>query len=344
MSTVSAPGGALPAAHNERVAGAPVAGKDVARNRRVLRIATNDGNRLHVSVWGSDSGAPVLALHGGPGGASNPSMLQPFDATRHRVVMIDQRGSGRSTPAGRLLRNRPVQLIADIERVRKHLGIARWSVFGGSWGATLAIAYAGAHPDRVDRVLLRGSFLSSGPEIRGLLLRTRQRAPQAWLRLYRASGTDRSAGLLGAVTRGLIRGQRRQGRDRCARQLADAYRELEMVLLMRAARMPRRRLRRQALPAVRAMVARYAVQAHYLRRDCWLGKPRVLALAHRAAEAGLLVDAVHGKRDPVCPVGNVADLQAVWPALQAHYVNAGHLGMEPAIRAALAARVRAWTA
>jgi len=344
MSTVSAPGGALPAAHNERVAGAPVAGKDVARNRRVLRIATNDGNRLHVSVWGSESGAPVLALHGGPGGASNPSMLQPFDATRHRVVMIDQRGSGRSTPAGRLLRNRPVQLIADIERVRKHLGIARWSVFGGSWGATLAIAYAGAHPDRVDRVLLRGSFLSSGPEIRGLLLRTRQRAPQAWLRLYRASGTDRSAGLLGAVTRGLIRGQRRQGRDRCARQLADAYRELEMVLLMRAARMPRRRLRRQALPAVRAMVARYAVQAHYLRRDCWLGKPRVLALAHRAAEAGLLVDAVHGKRDPVCPVGNVADLQAVWPALQAHYVNAGHLGMEPAIRAALAARVRAWTA
>ena len=344
MSTVSAPGGALPAAHNERVAGAPVAGKDVARNRRVLRIATNDGNRLHVSVWGSDSGAPVLALHGGPGGASNPSMLQPFDATRHRVVMIDQRGSGRSTPAGRLLRNRPVQLIADIERVRKHLGIARWSVFGGSWGATLAIAYAGAHPDRVDRVLLRGSFLSSGPEIRGLLLRTRQRAPQAWLRLYRASGTDRSAGLLGAVTRGLIRGQRRQGRDRCARQLADAYRELEIVLLMRAARMPRRRLRHQALPAVRAMVARYAVQAHYLRRDCWLGKPRVLALAHRAAEAGLLVDAVHGKRDPVCPMGNVADLQAVWPALQAHYVNAGHLGMEPAIRAALAARVRAWTA
>ena len=344
MSTVSAPGGALPAAHNERVAGAPVAGKDVARNRRVLRIATNDGNRLHVSVWGSESGAPVLALHGGPGGASNPSMLQPFDATRHRVVMIDQRGSGRSTPAGRLLRNRPVQLIADIERVRKHLGIARWSVFGGSWGATLAIAYAGAHPDRVDRVLLRGSFLSSGPEIRGLLLRTRQRAPQAWLRLYRASGTDQSAGLLGAVTRGLIRGQRRQGRDRCARQLADAYRELEMVLLMRAARMPRRRLRRQALPAVRAMVARYAVQAHYLRRDCWLGKPRVLALAHRAAEAGLLVDAVHGKRDPVCPVGNVADLQAVWPALQAHYVNAGHLGMEPAIRKALAERVRAWTA
>ena len=258
--------------------------------------------------------------------------------------MIDQRGSGRSTPAGRLLRNRPAQLIADIEQVRKHLGIARWSVFGGSWGATLAIAYAGVYPDRVDRVLLRGSFLSSGPEIRGLLLRTRQRAPQAWSRLYRASGTDRSAGLLGAVTRGLILGQQRSGRDLRARRLADAYRELEIVLLMRAARMPRRRLRCQALPAIRAMVARYAVQAHYLRRDCWLGKPRVLGLAQRAAAAGLAADAVHGKRDPVCPVGNVADLQAVWPTLQAHYVNAGHLGMEPAIRAALAERIRAWTA
>lgn len=310
--------------------------------RHTFEISTGDGHHLHVVDWGAENGIPVIALHGGPGGASNPSMLQPFDAQRHRVVMIDQRGSGRSTPAGRLARNRSAHLIDDIERVRRQLGIARWTVFGGSWGATLALAYAGTHPQVVDRVLLRGAFLSSGPEIRGLLLRTRQRAPQAWGRLYRASGADRSAGLLRAVTRGLVLGQQRRGRDARARKLADAYRELEMVLVMRAARMRFRRIRRLSLPAAKLMVARYAVQAHYLRQDCWLGKPRVLALALAAARTGLGGDIVHGRRDPVCPPGNVAALRAVWPSLRAHFVDAGHLGSEPAIRRALTDSVRAW--
>jgi proline iminopeptidase len=315
---------------------------DAAVRRRTFTLATGDGHHLHVVDWGDEHGMPVVALHGGPGGASNPSMLQPFDAQRHRVIMIDQRGSGRSTPAGRLARNRSSHLVDDIERVRRHLGIARWSVFGGSWGATLALAYVGAHSHVVDRVLLRGAFLSSGPEIRGLLLRTRQRAPQVWARLYRASGADCSAGLLPALTRGLVLGQQRRGRDTRARKLAEAYRELEMVLLMRAARMPLRRIRRLALPAARLMVARYAVQAHYLRQDCWLGKPRVLAMAHIAGEAGLPGEIVHGRRDPVCPPGNVLDLQRVWSGLRAQIVAAGHLGSEPAIRRALAECVRGW--
>jgi proline iminopeptidase len=310
--------------------------------RRALRIATGDGHHLHISVWGNDAGVPVVALHGGPGGASNPSMLQPFDLGRHRVVMIDQRGSGRSTPAGRLTRNRTATLVDDIERVRRHLGIARWAVFGGSWGATLALAYAAAHPQVVDRVLLRGAFLSSGPEVRGLLLSTRQRAPQAWKRLYRASGADRAASLLHAVACRLALGQMRSGRDARAQALAGAYRELEMVLLMRAARMPMRRLRRLAAPAARSMVARYAVQTHFLQRDCWLGKPRVLALARTIGLAGLAGDLVHGRRDPVCPSGNALALQSAWPALQVQFVDAGHLGTEPAIRRALKARVQAW--
>jgi proline iminopeptidase len=309
---------------------------------RRLRIATGDGHHLHVTVWGSEAGTPVLALHGGPGGASNPAMLQPFDAMRHRVVMIDQRGSGKSTPAGRLARNRTARLIDDIEQVRRHLGIVRWAVFGGSWGATLALAYAGTHPDVVERILLRGAFLSAGPEIRGLLLRTRQRAPQVWARLYRASGTDRAAGLLPAVARGLALGQRRGGRDARARKLADAYRELEMVLLMRAARMPMRRVRRLGVPAARLMVARYAVQAHYLVRMCWLGKPQVLVHARAAGKAGFGGDIVHGRRDPVCPPANMQALVGAWPALRAQQVEAGHLGTEPAIRRALAACVAAW--
>jgi proline iminopeptidase len=310
--------------------------------QRALRIATGDGHHLHISVWGNDAGVPVVALHGGPGGASNPSMLQPFDLGRHRVVMIDQRGSGRSTPAGRLTRNRTATLVDDIERVRQHLGIARWAVFGGSWGATLALAYAGTHPQVVDRVLLRGAFLSSGPEVRGLLLCTRQRAPQAWQRLYRASGADRAAGLLPAVARRLALGQMRSGRDARAQALAAAYRELEMVLLMRAARMPMRRIRRLAVPATRAMVARYAVQTHFLQRDCWLGKPRVLALARAVGQAGLAGDIVHGRRDPVCPPGNAQALKSAWPALRVQFVDAGHLGTEPAIRRALKERVQAW--
>src|SRR5437763_9418943 len=122
---------------------------------------------LHTMYWeecGSPRGVPVVFLHGGPGGGIAPDHRRFYDPRFYRIVLFDQRGAGRSTPLGELTNNTTSHLVADIERLRTHLGIQRWLVFGGSWGSTLALAYAQAHHDRVLALVLRGIFLGRTPE------------------------------------------------------------------------------------------------------------------------------------------------------------------------------------
>src|SRR3546814_5397783 len=116
---------------------------------------------MRISDWSSDVcssglGRPVVFLHGGPGAGAGPDHRRFFDPRHYRIVVFDQRGAGRSTPLGELADNTTPLLIADMERLRNHLGIMRWHVFGGSWGSTLALAYAQAHPERVSALVLRG--------------------------------------------------------------------------------------------------------------------------------------------------------------------------------------------
>src|SRR5574341_779813 len=127
---------------------------------------------IHTMYWeqsGNPQGVPVVFLHGGPGAGSAPNHRRFFDPGFYRIVIFDQRGAGRSTPLGELRDNTPPHLIADIERLREHLGIERWLVFGGSWGSTLALAYAEAHPERCLGFVLRGIFLCRASEIRWFL-------------------------------------------------------------------------------------------------------------------------------------------------------------------------------
>lgn len=166
-------------------------------------FSCGDGHRLHIGLAGQEDGVPLLLLHGGPGSGCGPQMLVPVDLNYFRVIMIDQRGSGRSSPAGRVHRNMTSWLIRNIESVRRYLQIERWYVLGGSWGATLAITYAGMHPAAVKGVVLRATFLASAREVRRLFGASRHTAPQAWLNLYRASGADRPAALLDAAYRKL---------------------------------------------------------------------------------------------------------------------------------------------
>ena len=109
-------------------------------------LEVGDGHRLYFEVCGSPQGAPVLFLHGGPGSSSNPGHRRFFDPSFYRIVLFDQRGCGRSTPRGETRANTTADLVEDIERLREHLGVERWMLFGGSWGSTLALAYAQAHP------------------------------------------------------------------------------------------------------------------------------------------------------------------------------------------------------
>ena len=132
-------------------------------DQRVLDVG--DGHRVYVEQCGHPEGIPVVVLHGGPGGGCSPAMRRYFDPEAYRIVLFDQRGCGRSRPHASVEHNTTWHLVADIETIRTALGIERWVVFGGSWGATLGLIYAQAHPDRVAYLALRGVFLMTRREL-----------------------------------------------------------------------------------------------------------------------------------------------------------------------------------
>ncbi|HTH61059.1 MAG TPA: alpha/beta fold hydrolase [Paraburkholderia sp.] len=301
---------------------------------RFSLLRTRDGHRIAYAVTGAADGTPVVALHGGPGSGSQPSTARLFDLARVRVVLIDQRGAGASRPHGSVRRNDTARLIDDIETVRRHLGIARWGVLGGSWGASLALAYAGRHPQAVTGVVLRGLFLTSAREDDGLFVRSRRRAPREWLRLRHAAGCDagtRPAALLARCCAALQRG----ANPATQRAVGVAWRDYENTVLASArpgrARRARKRMSRRLADT---LARKYRVQAHYLRHRCWLGEPALLTHARRAAAAGVPFAALHGRRDTVCPPDNLRRFARAVPSARIEYVaNAGHLATDPPLRA-----------
>ncbi len=132
---------------------------------RTGTLRVSDLHEIYIEESGNPRGKPVLFIHGGPGGCTEPKLRRFFDPAAYRIVLFDQRGSGKSTPHACLIDNTTWHLVADMERIREHLGIERWQLFGGSWGSTLALAYAEEHPDRVTELVLRGIFLLRRQEI-----------------------------------------------------------------------------------------------------------------------------------------------------------------------------------
>src|SRR6202000_2255070 len=248
-----------------------------------------------------------------------------------RGGMIDERGPGPPRPAGSLRRNNTASLIGDIEAVRKQLRIERWGVLGGSWGAALALAYAGRHPQAVLGVVLRGMFLTSAREVDGLFLASRKRASREWQSLVKAARCTHRSRLFDACATILLRSH-----SKAAQQaVALAWSRYEYAVLTSAHRQRRTRTARRKPAGARRQIAMYRIQSHYLRHRCWLGEPRLLSLARRAAQAGVPIAAAHGTRDTVCPVGNLARLLRSVPEARTERVVAGHLGSEPKLREAV---------
>ena len=296
---------------------------------RTGRLPVSGGHELHFEECGDPAGKPVVFLHGGPGGGTEPRQRRFFHPERYRIVLFDQRGCGRSTPHAGLEANTTWHLVADIEALREHLGIARWQVFGGSWGSTLALAYAEKHPERVSELVLRGIFLLRRQEIEWFYQRGASALyPDAW-ETYRDHIPEAERGDLLAAY------HRRLTSDDPAVRLAAAkawsgWEGATSKLIPDAALQSH-----YEEDAVALAMAR--IEAHYFVNRGFLACDDQL-LRDAGRIRGIPGVIVQGRYDVVCPAESAWALHRAWP--EADFVitpDSGHSAFEPPNSRALVA-------
>lgn len=283
---------------------------------------------IHIMYWeqsGNPQGVPALFLHGGPGAGATPAHRRFFDPVHYRIVIYDQRGAGRSTPLGELAHNTTPHLIADIEALRRHLGIDKWLVFGGSWGSTLAIAYGEAHPERSLGLVLRGIFLCRKSEIDWFLYGVRNLYPEAWRKFVEILPEKERGDILAAYYGRLTDPD--PAVHMPAARAWSVYEGSCSTLLPSA-----ETVAYFAGDTVALGLAR--IEAHYFTHNIFL--PENSLLDHVGKLRRIPAVIVQGRYDAVCPIVSADDLHQAWPEARYVIVNdAGHAAWEPGIRAAL---------
>ena len=286
----------------------------------------------HVMYWeqvGNPEGRPVLFLHGGPGAGAGAVHRRFFDPAAWRVVLFDQRGAGRSRPLGALEQNTTPHLVEDIETLRRYLGIGRWLLFGGSWGSTLALAYAQAHPAHVAGAVLRGIFLGRPEEVAWFLSGAAAVFPEAHAAFIGHIPAAERGDLLGAYLRRLTDPDPAVHMD--AARAWSTYEGTCSTLLPNPETVAAFALDRSALGLAR-------IEAHYFRHDLFLPPEGLLGRIGRIAH--IPAEIVQGRYDMVCPPRTAFDLAAAWPAARLTVIpDAGHSALEPGMRRALMAAV-----
>lgn len=283
---------------------------------------------VHSMYWeecGNRQGIPAVFLHGGPGAGSSAKHRRLFDPKAYRIILYDQRGAGRSTPLGELRDNATLDLVADLETLRQHLGVERWLVFGGSWGSTLALAYAQAHPQRCLGLVLRGIFLCRPGEIDWFMRGMGTVFPEAWREFAGHLPPSERNDLLGNYYRRLIN--------------PDS-----------SVHMPAARAWSRYEGACSTLLPDPDTTAHFADDTVALGLARIEAhyFMHSAflPEAGLLAATgvlqtipgmiVQGRYDMVCPIVSAYELHVAWPQAVCRIIpDAGHSAWEPGTLAAL---------
>jgi proline iminopeptidase len=279
---------------------------------------------LHSIYWetsGNEAGIPVVFVHGGPGSGTSPRQRCFFDPAQYRIVLFDQRGAGRSTPHGELRDNTTPHLIADMEALREKLGIEKWLVFGGSWGSTLALAYAIAHPERCLGLVLRGIFLCRQSEIDWFLYGIRALFPEAQRRLAEFIPASERGDLLTAYHRRLI------DPDPAIHQPA----AFEWATFEGACStlLPNPDLV-AAYGTDKAALSLSRIEAHYFVNDIFLPENHLLGKVARLRHLPAII--VQGRYDAVCPIVSADELARAWPGVVYKVIpDAGHSAFEPGI-------------
>jgi proline iminopeptidase len=285
---------------------------------------------LHTLYWeesGNSQGTPVVFLHGGPGAGATPTHRRFFHPRDWRIFIFDQRGSGRSRPLGETRANTTALLVADIEKFRVMRGIERWHVFGGSWGSTLALAYAQAHPDRVLGLMLRGICLMQQREIDWCLYGMRTIFPEAWHDFAALVPTDQQHDLLAAYQR-MFASLDKTVRLRAIRAWSSYEGACSMLLPNPDTSA---RLQDDAHNIGLALL-----EAHYFQNNRFQPDTKLLDDVNIIRHIPAVI--VQGRYDIVCPIITAQELHERW--LEADYqiiADAGHSALEPGIRSALIA-------
>jgi len=293
---------------------------------RTHQVPVDDLHTLFVEECGTPDGIPVVFLHGGPGAGVSPTHRRFFDPARYRIVLIDQRGSGRSTPFGELRGNTTQHLVADVEIIRELLGIERWLVFGGSWGSTLALAYAQAHPERATGIIVRGVYLGRAEENRWFAEvdgGARWVFPERWASYEAHIPEDERGDMIAAYWRRLDSPD--QATRIAAAQAWLGWEDHAATLV-------------HEVDAVSSddplhTLAKARIEAHYFRHHAFLEHGQLLRGIDRIRHLPGVI--VQGRYDIICPARSAWDLACAWPEASLQMVLSGHSATEPATADAL---------
>lgn len=301
---------------------------------RTGMLAVDDRHTLYFEESGNPDGKPVVVLHGGPGAGTNAKMRQFHDPAAYRIILFDQRGSGRSTPHADLVDNTTWDLVADIEKLREHLGVERWQVFGGSWGSTLALAYAETHPGRVSELVLRGIFMLRRWELQWFYQSGAHRLfPEAW-QPYRDHIPEAERGDFIAAYHARLTSDDEQVRLAAARTWS-VWEGATSTLVPEPASIDTFEDAHFALSFAR-------IENHYFTNKGFFEvDDQLLRDAHRIRHIPGVI--VHGRYDVVCPVQNAWDLHQAWPEARLVITpQSGHSAFEAENAAALVAATDAF--